>query len=337
MQMRKLGATGLEVSALSLGAAFVTRGDGEQRGQRGADSIVKAALDSGINLIDTSADYAESEAAVGEALRGERREVIISTKIGPRSPGFDPRSKRQLRGCVEESLRLLRVDVIDILMIHEPDRPGQIDWWEDLVEFRGPVIEVMQELKDEGLVRFTGLGGTTAYEIVPMFASGFFDVVLTAFNYSLLWREAEIELIPEARRRGMGVMLGSPTQQGWLAHRWDGMIADCNSRWLNKPRREQLKELYRLVDEVGIPIPELSLRWAMMNGEGSTVLTGPRTLEQLRQNVRAAEAGPLPGELVARLDEIAAKVPFRPYEEPFGCPFRDPHFDAAKRPGHAFR
>ncbi|MGA2548105.1 MAG: aldo/keto reductase [Rectinemataceae bacterium] len=334
MVMRSLGRTGLEVSGLSLGAAFVTRGED---GPSGSTAIIGEALDAGINLIDTSADYGDSEAAVGKALRGEKRRVIISTKIGPRSKNFDPKNEKQLRKCVETSLRLLHRDVIDILMIHEPDRPGQIDWWEDLRNFRGPVIDTMNRLKDSGVIRFIGLGGTTAYEIVPIIATGAFDVVLSAFNYSLLWREAGIELIPEAKREGMGIMLGSPTQQGWLAHRWDEKIEKANSRWLNKPRREQFKELYRLVDESGIPVPELALRWALMNPDASTVLTGPRTLDQLRQNVKAAETGPLPEDLVRRLDGIAAKVPFRPHEEPFGCPFRDTQFDLAKRPGYAFR
>ena len=115
----------------------------------------------------------------------------------------------------------------------------------------------------------------------------------TAFNYSILWREAAIELLPEARRQNMGIMLASPTQQGWLAHRYDSQVDQANSRWLNKPRREQLKMLYALVDETGIPLPELSLRWALMNPDASTVLTGPRNLDQLRQNARAAEVGPL--------------------------------------------
>lgn len=334
MKMRTLGKTGLDVSELSLGAAFVL---GSGTGQKGATTIVKEALDAGINLIDTSADYDDSEAAVGEALRNEKRSVIISTKLGPRTKNFDPKSKKHLRECVEMSLRLLHRDFIDILMIHEPDRPGQIDWWADLVNFKGPVVDVLQELKEAGTIRFFGLGGTTAYEIVPIIATGFYDVVLTAFNYSLLWREALIELIPEAKARSMGILLGSPTQQGWLAHRWDEKLTTANSRWLNKPRREQFAELYRLVDRVGIPIPELALRWAMMNPDASTVLTGPRTPEQMCQNLKAVEKGPLPKYVLDQLDRIAALVPFRPYEEPFGCPFRNPYFNEVKRPGHAFR
>ena len=151
----------------------------------------------------------------------------------------------------------------------------------------------------------------------------------------MLWREAKIELIPEAQKQNMGIFLASPTQQGWLAARFDDRID--NGRWLNKPRREQLKVLYQLVDEIGIPIAELSLRWALTQTDVSTVLTGPRNNAQLRQNVKAAEEGPLSDELLERIDEIAAMVPFRPYEEPFGCPFYRDDWDLMKRPGRAGR
>ena len=334
MKKRILGRTGLEVSELSLGAAFATRG---KEGFGGAKSIIFEAMELGLNLIDTSADYGDSEAGVGEAIKDVSRPCIISTKLGPRSEDFNPKSKTHLRAIVEESLRLLHRDTIDILMIHEPDRPGQIDWWDDLRTFRGPVTELLQQLKEEGIIRFTGVGGTTAYEIVPIIATGFYDIVLTAFNYSMLWREAQIELIPEAKRQNMGILLASPTQQGWLAARYDEQVERANSRWLNKPRREQLKMLYKLVDEIGIPIPELSLRWALANTDASTVLTGPRNVAQLRQNVKAAQDGTLPNDIIERIDEIAAMVPFRPYEEPFGCPFFNDDFDLIKRPGDAGR
>ena len=290
MKTRLLGRTGLMVSELSLGAAFVTTGEA---GFRGATPLIREALDLGLSLVDTSADYGDSEAAVGEALRNEARPVIISTKIGPRSRGFNPKDKKQLRKTFDESLRLLRRDSVDILMIHEPDRAGQIDWWDDHRTYDGPIVKVLSELKEEGKIRYTGLGGTTAYEMVPIVATGFYDVLLTAFNYSILWREAAIELLPEARRQNMGILLASPTQQGWLAKRYDAQVSQANSRWLNKPRREQLKKLYAFVNETGIPLPELTLRWALMNPDASTVLTGPRNLDQLRQNARAAEAGPL--------------------------------------------
>ena len=332
MKSRILGRTGLEVSELSLGAAFVTDGT---EGFAGAASVIHRAIEYGMNLVDTLADYGDSEKAVGEGLKDVTAPVIVSTKLGPRNSDFNPKSMEDLRRTVKESLEILHRDVIDILMIHEPDRSGQLDWWTDYDTFKGPVRDLLLELKESGVIKYTGLGGTTAYEIVRIMATGEYDVLLTAFNYSMLWREAAIEVLPEAKRQNMGILLASPTQQGWLAERFDDQVYH-GAPWLSKPRREQFKKLYALVDKVGIPIAEMSLRWAMGNPYESVVLTGPRNVAQLEQNVKAAKEGPLPNDLVDRIDEIAAMVPFRPFEEPFGCPFRDPAYHRnVKRPGMA--
>lgn len=120
--------------------------------------------------------------------------------------------------------RTLGRDRIDILMIHEPDRPGQYDRWTDIEEPRGPALELLEELKREGIIRFTGIGGTTSHELAMLVGSGKFDVVLTAYNYSLLWREAALEIIPAARQQNVGVILGSPLQQQALSRRYDGEV-----------------------------------------------------------------------------------------------------------------
>jgi aryl-alcohol dehydrogenase-like predicted oxidoreductase len=205
-------------------------------------------------------------------------------------------------------------------MVHEPDRPGMYDWWTDWENFTGPVTEFLAELKAEGLIRFTGLGGTTPYILARICATGQYDVVLTAFNYSLLWREAEIALIPEAKRQNMGLIIGSPLQQGWLARRFDEEV-EAWPAWLSAPRRDQFKALYALLDDLNMPITELALRWVISNEAVDTVLLGARSAEEVEAGVAAVEAGPLSQDLLARLDEIAAMVPFRPYGEPFGCGF----------------
>jgi D-threo-aldose 1-dehydrogenase len=221
---------------------------------------------------------------------------------------------------VEESLRLLHRDVIDILIIHEPDRPGQYDWFDDPESFHGPVNDLLDELKQEGIIRFSGIGGTTAHEMPHLINTGRYDVVLTAFNYSLLWREAEIDVLPAAKRQNMGIIIGSPLQQGALARRFDDEI-EHGARWLSRPRREQYKRLYALVDETGIPLPELAVRFVISNPDISTTLMGARSVAEVEANVAAVEAGPLPADLLARLQEIADMVPFRPFEEPFVLPF----------------
>lgn len=322
MKRRILGRTGLEGGELSLGTAFVTAGE---EGYEGALPMVRRALELDINLVDTSADYGDSEQALGAALHETGKPCIVSTKLGPRDATFDPKDMACLRRIFEQSLELLRRDTIDILMIHEPDRPGQIDWYDDGVTFEGPVVELLRELKDEGLVKFTGLGGTTAYALARIMATGQYDVVLTAFNSRPLWREAMIAVLPEAKKQNMGVMLASPTQQGWLAARYDEQVEN-GAPFLSPPRREQLKALYKLCDEADIEIPVLCLRWALGVPGVSTVLTGPRNVQQLEQNYRAVEQGLLPEDVGKRLDEIAAMVPFRPFDEPFGSKLGEPDY-----------
>lgn len=322
MEKRRLGRTGLEVSVLGLGGLFVSKVGGKPREE--ARWVVRRALELGINYIDTAPSYADSEEVLGEALEGVTQPYILSTKLGQRPQPFNAKDKGALRLSVEESLRLLKRDFIDILMIHEPDRPGQNDWWEDIPGYHGPVNDLLDELKEEGVIRFTGLGGTTAYEIVPIMATGRYDVVLTAFNYSLLWREAAIAVLPEAKRQGMGIIIGSPLQQGALARRYDDEV-NHGAWWLSPPRRAQFKALYAFLDEIGLSIAELGMRFVISNPNISVVLSGSRSVEEVEANVRAIEKGPLPSEVLERLDEIAAMVPFRPFEEPFGLPFGRPY------------
>lgn len=315
MEKVMLGRTGLQVSRLSLGGLFVASFAAE-RSQ--AVRTVRRALDLSINYIDTAPSYGNSEEVLGEALAGVRVPVILSTKVGGRPSPFDPRDPAALKTSVEQSLRLLRRDAIDILMVHEPDRPKQYDWWTDWHDLKGPVLDVLEDLKRQGLIRFTGLGGTTVYELAHICRTGRFDVVLTAFNYSLLWREAERTIFSAAQERQMGIVIGSPLQQGALARRYEATIADPRVYWLSEPRREQFRRLYCLCDESGLPLPEMALRFVISNPAIHCVLMGARSEQEVEQNVRAIERGPLPEDVLKALDEIAAMVPYRPYCEPFG-------------------
>lgn len=316
MQYRTLGATGLEVGTLSLGGLFVSAAGGPF--DRARDAVTHA-LARGINYIDTAPMYLDSEAVLGRILADNTRPLVISTKLGARPQPFDPRDPAALLESFETSCRLLGRRTIDILMIHEPDRPRQFDWWEAMETAQGPVMDVIQRLKDEGRIRFAGLAGTTAYDMARLIRTGRFDVVLTAFNSSLLWREAWHEVIPAAAERNMGIIVGSPFQQGALARVWRDEVEAAG--WLSKPRREQFRRLYALVDEVGIPLPELALRFLLADARIATVLMGARSVAEVDGNVDAMARGVLPPDLMARLDEIAAMVPFRPHDEPFALPF----------------
>lgn len=328
MRHRMLGRTGIRVSEIGLGGLFVSAW-GSDRSD--AVQAVRRGLELGINYVDTAPAYFDSEDVLGESLDGTVHPYILSTKLGGRPEPFDPLDKKQLRRSVDTSLKLLKRDTIDILMIHEPDRPGQYDWFTDWENFHGPVCELLTELKAEGIVRYTGLGGTTAYTLPAIMATGIYDVVLTAFNYSLLWQEARYTVIPEAIKQNMGIIVGSPLQQGALAECYTDQVEN-GAPWLSPARRDQFKSLYALVADLKISLPELAIRWVITNPFISTVLSGVRSVQEIEQNTEYVKAGPLSKAVMSQVQQIADLVPFRPFEEPFGLPFKVPY----RGPGRAF-
>lgn len=317
MKTRPLGRTGLQVTELSLGGLFISKFGGEFDQSRAA---ALRAFELGVNYVDTAPTYGNSEEVLGKILGDVEKPLILSTKLGGRPQPFQPQDKACLRASVEESLRVLGRDKIDVLFVHEPDRPGQYDWWtrspmwEAEAPVEGPVLELLYELRREGIVRYTGIGGTTTRQLACLAATGRFDVVLTAFNYSLLWREAEHEVLPAAKANKMGVVIGSPLQQGALSRRFDDEVKG-GAPWLSLPRRSQFKALYAFLDELGMPLVECALRFVLSNPDISCTLMGARSQAEVEQNVAYAAKGPLPADVLKRLDRIAAMVPFRPCEE----------------------
>ena len=325
MQRRTLGKTGLQVSELSLGGLFTSDLGG------GVDATVDTltrAFEMGINLIDTAPAYANSEETLGKALKltpNVPDDLIISTKLGGRPQPFDPQDSKGLLFSVEESLRLLGLETIEILIIHEPDRPQQYNWWSDPQNVDGPVMEVFDTLKQQGKIRFTGLGGTTVNEMTHLVSTDKFDVLLTAFNYSALFREATLELLPTAQKLGMGVFIGSTLQQGGLAKRYDKEL-ETKPPWMSAARHEQFLALYALLDETGMGLPELGVRLGAQHPAGSTVLLGTSKPSHLQAGADDIAKGPLPEDFMKRLDAIAAMVPYRPFEEPQVLPMGQPYF-----------
>ncbi len=326
LRKKILGRTGLEVGELSVGGLFLSDYGG---GYEMSKKALLKALDCGCNYIDTAPGYFNSEEVLGNILTGCQKPLIFSTKLGGRPQPFDPKNKEGLLFSVKESLRLLKRDHIDILFIHEPDRPMQYDWWTDSDQYDGPVMEVLDQLKKEGLVKFIGLGGTTTHELARICDTGKFDCVLTASNYSLLWQEARYEVIPAAKRHNMGIVSGSPLQQGALSQRYDDLI-EHGAPWLSLPRREQYRALYKLLDETGMPIVEMCMRFIISNPDISCVLTGARSEEEFLGNLHAIEKGPLPQDILDEIERIYQMVPFRPSLEPFSMPFLKPYQGAGE-------
>lgn len=317
METRRLGRTGLEVSVLSIGGLYTSSlAGGESETRR----IMRRAAELGVNAIDTAPAYADSEATVGQAIRGHDAPLVITTKLGGRPQPFDPQDIDGLRSSVEESLRLLGRDHVEVLMIHEPDRPQQYPWWTNYDPLEGPALELIEELKREGKIRFCGLAGTTVTELTSLVESNRFDVVLTAFNYNVLYREAKESIIAAAVRNDMGIVVGSVLGQGFLARRADDEVRR-RPMWLSEARRRQFLAYYQLLDDAAISPVEMGLRFAISDPCISTIPIGCKTIEHLEESVAAVSKGPLSSDLLERLNEIAAMVPMRPFEEPMILPF----------------
>ena len=317
MQTRRLGRTDLEVSVLSIGGLYTSSLAG---GVEETRRIMRRSIELGINAIDTAPAYADSEQTVGQAIDGLDAPLIVTTKLGGRPQPFDPQDIGGLRQSVDESLRLLGRDHIDILMIHEPDRPQQYPWWTDYDPLAGPALELMDELKTAGKIRYTGLAGTTVTEMTSLIQSDRFDVVLTAFNYNVLFREAAETVIPAAVENEMGIVLGSAFGQGFLTRRADDEV-QARPIWMAESRQQQLLAYYQLLDQSGMPAFEMCLRFVLSNPAVSTIPIGCKTADHLDASVAAAAKGPLPQDILDRLDQIAAMVPRRPWEEPMILPF----------------
>ncbi len=322
MRQRILGRTGIKVSELSIGGLYTSSLAG---GVDETERIMRRAIELGINAIDTAPAYADSESTIGRAIGSIDAPIVMTTKLGGRPLPFNAQDIDGLRYSVEESLRLLGRDQIDVLMIHEPDRPQQYPWWTSYDPLDGPVLQLIDELKCSGKIRFAGLAGTTVTELARLVESNSFDVVLTAFNYSALFREASEALIPAATHRQMGIVAGSTLGQGFLARRFDDEVRR-QPIWLSSSRRRQFLAFYELLDQAGMTPIELCLRFALSNDFVSTVPIGCKTLAQLEDSVAAVEKGPLSADMLERLDEIAGLVPNRPFEEPMILPFGKQYF-----------
>lgn len=322
MQTRRLGRTDLDISVLSIGGLYTSSlAGGESETRR----IMQRAIELGINAIDTAPAYADSEKTVGQAIRDISAPLIITTKLGGRPQPFDAQDINALRESVDESLRLLGRDHIDILMVHEPDRPQQYPWWTSYDPLDGPALELIDELKSSGKIRYAGLAGTTVTELTALVRSDRFDTVLTAFNYNVLFREAEATVIAAAKEHDMGIVMGSSLGQGFLTRRADQQVV-AKPIWLSASRQQQLLAYYKLLDDSGLSAVEMGLRFAISNPDISTIPIGCKTVEQLEASVAAVENGPLPADIRDRLDEIAAMVPNRPYEEPMILPLGKDYF-----------
>jgi aryl-alcohol dehydrogenase-like predicted oxidoreductase len=324
MEHRRLGSTGLKVPPLCLGAMMFGKWGNTDHDE--CVRIIHAALDAGIDFIDTSNNYSdgESEIIVGKALAGRRDRVVLATKVwAPVGPGPNDRglSRRAILSQVENSLRRLGTDWIDLYQIHRPDPTTP---WEE-------TLGALSDLVRQGKVRYIGCSTNhysgsglwdkklSAWEIVETLWTserrGFERFVSSQPPYSILRRTMEAEHFPMTRRFGIGNIVWSPLEGGWLTGKYrkgkpnpgDSPRSDTWVGDLSNPRFvRRLEVVEQLVDWAAsrnTPLAELAIAWTLRNPDVTSAIIGPRTAAQLDSCMRAADVQ-LSAEEMARIDAL---------------------------------
>jgi aryl-alcohol dehydrogenase-like predicted oxidoreductase len=315
MEYRPLGRTGVQVSPLCLGTMMF--GAWGNTDHDDAIRVIHRALDAGVNFVDTADVYSagESEEIVGKAIRtppSRRDDVVLATKLGvPMAEGPNHRggSRRWIVHEVENSLRRLGTDWIDLYQLHRPDPHTDID----------ETLAALTDLVQQGKVRYIGSSSFNAGQIVEaQWAAR--DRHLERFRteqppYSLLTRSIEIDVLPTAQRHGMGILTYSPLAGGWLSGSWSARSSPTSparqrlvarfdmSLPENQRKLEAVQQLQQVADDAGVSMIELAIAFVVNHPGVTSAIIGPRTMEQLDSQLPAAGVV-LDAATLDRIDEI---------------------------------
>jgi aryl-alcohol dehydrogenase-like predicted oxidoreductase len=257
-----------------------------------AARLLNSALDMGVNFIDTARVYGESEAVIGRALKARRDEYILATKVAPPKDGglTNAEVKRHVKDSIAESLRTLQTDVIDLLQIHSLPV--------EMVR-RGAMIEAIQEAQQEGKVRFTGASTYGEAAALAVIEDGRYDCLQIAYN--LLDRQPEVNVLPRAGQKGVGIVARSVLLRGVLTHRYQWMPPQLAEL------RAAILDLESLVGPETTRLPEMAYRYVLAHPAIATALVGTARLDELKEGLDFAARGGLSSELVARIRQIAVQ------------------------------
>jgi aryl-alcohol dehydrogenase-like predicted oxidoreductase len=314
MQYRTLGRTGVQVSTLALGA--MNFGPIGNTAQDEATAIVDAALEGGINFLDTADMYSAgiSEEMVGRAIAGRRDDLVLATKAS--MPMGDERnhqggSRRWLFTALDDSLRRLGVDHVDLYQVHRWD-PRTSD---------EETLSALTDLQRDGKIRYFGSSTFPAYRIVQAEWAAKVNhlsrYVTEQPSYSILQRGIETHVLPVTEEYGLGVLAWSPLASGWLsgAVRADREVATHRSAMMpsrfdltvpaNQARLDAVERLAAVADQAGLTMIQLALGFVTAHRAVTSAIIGPRTIDHLRSQLAAADTV-LPADVLDAIDEIVA-------------------------------
>jgi aryl-alcohol dehydrogenase-like predicted oxidoreductase len=304
MQYRRLGDSGLVVSAVGLG--------GNNFGRRidldATRAVVNTAMDEGITLIDTADIYGESEDFLGKLLRGNRDNLVIATKFGNplHGPDWEARAaRRYIMRAIESSLRRLRTEYIDLYQLHVPDRGTPID----------ETLAALDELVKSGKVRYLGICNVDGWQVADADwtarTRGVSRFVSVQNNYSLLEREIEREVTPACERFGLGILPYFPLASGLLTGKYRrGEPPPAGTRLAGRPEAlndrvfDVIEKLEKYAAERGRTLLDVAIGGLAAQPAVASVIAGATKPEQVRANVVAGLWEPTDDDLRA-LDEIA--------------------------------
>ncbi len=327
MEYRQLGASGLKVPALSFGAGtfggrgplFSAWGDTDVAGAR---RLIDICLDAGVNMFDTADVYSggASEEVLGEAVKGRRDKVILSTKTGlPMGEGpFDAGTSRsRLIAATDAALKRLGTDYIDLLQLHAFDAHTPVE----------EVLATLDTLVQAGKIRYVGVSNFSGWQIMKSLGvadrHGYPRYVANQAYYSLIGRDYEWELMPLGLDQGVGAVVWSPLGWGRLTGKvrrgqpLPGVSRLHETADFGPPVDDEL--LFRVIDaldevaeETGKTIPQIAINWLLRRPTVSSVIIGARNEEQLRQNLGAVGWSLTPDQ-IAKLDAASATTAAYPY------------------------
>jgi len=313
MQTRVLGSTGVEVSPLCLGAMMF--GAWGNRDHDDSIRIIDRAIDAGINFIDTADVYSagESEEIVGKALAGKRENIVLATKAHAamgKDANMKGNSRRWLVREVENSLRRLQTDYIDLYQIHRPDPTADID----------ETLGALTDLIRAGKILYAGSSTYPGAEIVEAQWTaerrGRERFVCEQPPYSILVRGIETEILPTCQKYGMGVIPWSPLGGGWLSGKYrKNTEIEVSHRASRLPQRYDLSlpgnqakldaadALANLADKAGLTLVNLAIAFVLNHPAVTAPIIGPRTMEQLETQLDAADVV-LSADVLDEIDKI---------------------------------
>ncbi|MCB1000888.1 MAG: aldo/keto reductase [Acidimicrobiales bacterium] len=315
MPRRTLGHSGIEVSTLALGVMMFGRWGNTDEAE--CHRMLHRALDAGITLIDTADMYDDgaSEEILGRGLRGRRDRVVLATKVGNPMGGDPTRSglsRRWIEQAVEDSLRRLQVDHIDLYQMHRPDPSTPME----------ETLETLDRLVGSGKVRAIGTSTFSPTQLDDLHAlAGDRDWVRPTSEqppYSALARGIETEVLPTLRRWEVGAIVWAPLNGGWLTGKYQSIGGDATSRAQRQPdhfdhrdeamrtaKRALVAQLISIADAAAMTLPQLALAFVLDEPTVSAAIIGPRTDEQLSQLL---QLGPLvlPDGVRAQIDAVVS-------------------------------